>query len=133
MGVHRIITVSGVVRREVRAWSGVSAVMKQWGHALEVAMSSVRGGPVDRQAVILKEVLLGVVGGRQTPAVGVSELWLVPWSGEGAWPGTEAGCWVGGEPEGSHSGLSCCSQLCVSPQPPLAGLSFISYSGTVSS
>ena len=43
-------------------------------HALEVVMSSVRGDPVDRRAVILKEVLLGVVGGRQTPAVGVSGL-----------------------------------------------------------
>lgn len=45
----------------------------------------------------------------------------------GTWsrPGMEAGCWIGGGPEGRHA------RLRASPQPLLASPSCISYSGTV--
>lgn len=72
-----------------------------------------------------------VVGVTQTPAVGLSEFQPVSCSRKGVRLGVEAGCWAGGEPEGSHFRFSCHSQLCTSPQPLLARLSFISYSGTV--
>lgn len=60
-------------------------------------------------------------------------IWSREGSREGArwqWLGIEVGCWVGVKLVEAVSDL--CSQWCALSQPPLAGFSFISYSGTVS-